>query len=581
MTSSTSSGDPTDDPTPPAVDVSDAGLRPLRKQIAALGGLSAVTAITDSLSLAGLAALLAGSIEKVQPELSGFDNLGRPWVVIALVAVTFGLSALNLALNSYYTASWEARRRVDLVRAFRSADFSTQTRHSGSSLSVAAEQIGTASTVIGSLSGLITAALRTVVYLGVAFAASPAISGVAVGVGGLLVVGLRGLTRRTRALHLRISRDRSDLGDQIGEMTSSSRELHLLNRWQQIAGNLERRIESVRHARFVSASFAAMVGPIYWSGTLVVGVILAAVVRGSNSELTDLTTSGLLLIRALGAAQSAQVQYQGYNDCRPYLDRTLDLLRTLRGAARSSGDDRAGDQPVIELADVSLTYGNDVIVEHLDLRISGTGGVALIGPSGSGKSTILQAMSGFIDPASGTITADGIPLALLPGDDLGHTIGLLPQDPRLFRATLRDNLTRPDTVVSDDELFEALDRVGLTATVAGFADGLDAEMGRGGEGLSGGEMQRLGLARLAINRPRVWLLDEPTSALDRTNSDRVAEIVTDAMREHLVVVVTHRPELLQHCDRVIFIEDGVVLDDGTLDELTSRHPFVASMTEGA
>ena len=124
---------------------------------------------------------------------------------------------------------------------------------------------------------------------------------------------------------------------------------------------------------------------------------------------------------------------------------------------------------------------------------------------------------------------------------------------------------------------EVLDRVGLTATVEGFADGLDTDMGRGGEGFSGGEVQRFGLARLEVNQPHVWLLDEPTSALDRENSARVASVITAAMRDHLVILVTHRPELLADCDRVIFMEHGRIVDDGKLDEVAARQTFVASM----
>jgi ABC-type bacteriocin/lantibiotic exporter with double-glycine peptidase domain len=80
-----------------------------------------------------------------------------------------------------------------------------------------------------------------------------------------------------------------------------------------------------------------------------------------------------------------------------------------------------------------------------------------------------------------------------------------------------------------------------------------------------------------VNQPDVWLLDEPTSALDKANSDLVADIITDAMKDHLVVVVTHRPDLLHHCGRVIYMEAGKVVDDGTLDEVAARQPFVAAM----
>jgi ABC-type transport system involved in cytochrome bd biosynthesis fused ATPase/permease subunit len=170
-----------------------------------------------------------------------------------------------------------------------------------------------------------------------------------------------------------------------------------------------------------------------------------------------------------------------------------------------------------------------------------------------------------------------VPLNIIPGPELGHVVGMLPQDPRLLHASLRSNIVRDGVDASDDDVFRALDAVRLTETVNGFGKGLDTAMGREGEGFSGGELQRLGLARLMVNQPDVWLLDEPTSALDRTNSDLAAKIITDAMQDHLVVVVTHRPDLLHHCGRVIYMEAGQVVDDGTLAEVAGLQPFVAAM----
>lgn len=146
---------------------------------------------------------------------------------------------------------------------------------------------------------------------------------------------------------------------------------------------------------------------------------------------------------------------------------------------------------------------------------------------------------------------------------------------------MRSNLLRPDVERSDDELWAVIRSVGLGPTIEGFDGGLDATVGRAAEGFSGGELQRLGLARLLINQPTTWLVDEPTSALDRENSARVLELLTASMADHLVVVVTHRPELLHHCRRVVFMDAGRVVDDGTLDEVAGRHPFVASMIAGS
>ncbi|MFM7068628.1 MAG: ATP-binding cassette domain-containing protein, partial [Actinomycetes bacterium] len=283
------------------------------------------------------------------------------------------------------------------------------------------------------------------------------------------------------------------------------------------------------------------------------------------------------LVRALTAAQTAQVNYQQYNDTRPYLDRVASVIMMFRSHRRSVGDDRPAQPIVLAVDGADLSHGNDVVVENLHLRITGPGGVALIGPSGSGKSTTTTALAGLLEPKAGVVTASGIPLSVIPSPELGHIVGMLPQDPRLLHASLRSNMVRDGVDVSDETVLAAIEAVGLTATVSGFSNGLDTPMGRDGEGFSGGEMQRLGLARLLVNQPDVWLLDEPTSALDRKNTEIATRIITDAMQRHLVVVVTHRPELLHHCGRVIYMEAGRIVDDGTLEDVAARQPFVASM----
>jgi ABC-type multidrug transport system fused ATPase/permease subunit len=255
----------------------------------------------------------------------------------------------------------------------------------------------------------------------------------------------------------------------------------------------------------------------------------------------------------------------------------LRVIAELRGARRRGDVHITDPQPLLSARDVQLSHGNDVVVRDLDLAMEGPGGVAIVGPSGSGKSTTLTALAGLSLPVSGSVDLDGMPMTGIDARDLGRTVGFLPQDPHLVRGSLRANVVRGDRDADLAALVSALDAGGLDQTVAGFHDGLDTPMGRAAEGFSGGELQRLGLARLLVNQPDVWLLDEPTSALDRANSERVVGLVAQAMDDHLVVVVTHRPEILRHCGRIVFMADGRVVDDGPLEDVIGRQPFVAAM----
>ena len=559
----------------------DLGLRPLRWSIVGVGIVATAAAFTDAASMGGLAVLLASGLTDVPDSAAGIANkFANPWVILSLIVVSFLLSAVVFVIREHITARWDADRRLDLIHDFRDADFATQTEYSGAKLGVVTEQITRASSGIAGLAGLINNSVRTVIYMAVAFLASWQVSTIAVVAGGGLVLALRMLSKRTRVMHRKISGQSIDIGGQIGEMAAANRELHLLNRWEEIVSYLREEIERLRDLRAKSSTLAGLVGPVYQAGTLMVALaigILAKYSGGGPDAIQKLATSALLLIRALTAAQTAQVNYQQYNDTRPYLDRVASVIMMLRRHRRATGDQVPAAPVELSAEHVDLSHGNDVIVRDLNLHLSGPGGVALIGPSGSGKSTTTAALAGLLEPRGGSIAASGVPLNIIPGPELGHVVGMLPQDPRLLHASLRSNIVRDGVDASDDDVFRALDAVRLTETVNGFGKGLDTAMGREGEGFSGGELQRLGLARLMVNQPDVWLLDEPTSALDKTNSDLAAKIITDAMQDHLVVVVTHRPDLLHHCGRVIYMEAGQVVDDGTLAEVAGRQPFVAAM----
>jgi ATP-binding cassette subfamily B protein IrtB len=555
----------------------DASLRRLTSPILISSVLSTVVAFTDAAALAGLAVRLTNGFTDTASAFGGVEMVSSLPVIAALVVVTLLLNLATTVLREKAATGWDADRRIDLVRAFRRADFPTQAAYSGAGLSAATDQIGKASNSIGAIVGLINSVVRTVIYIGIATLASWQVSAICILAGGTLMLGLRNLTRRTRRMHRDMSGRYIFVGEEIGEMAGSAREIHSLNRWDETEHFLSDEITTIQRLKYLSASLAGMVGPVYWAGTLAVGLAVAAWAGDSGTSTSGLAASGLLLIRSLNSAQGAQVMYQTYNDAHPYVGRVRTVIGELRRAERPGGAEELPPGQVLEVRDADLTYGRDVVVRGLDLQLQGPGGVALVGASGGGKSTTLLALSGMGKPASGTVAVNGVPLDLLSSRELGHVIGLLPQNPQLLRGSMRSNLVRPDVDRSDDELWDALVAVDLDSTVRGFHGHMDAAVGRAADGFSGGELQRLGLARLLINQPEIWLVDEPTSALDRENSGRVLELLTAAMSDHLVVVVTHRPELLHACKRVIFMENGRVVDDGTLAEVVARQPFVASM----
>jgi ABC-type multidrug transport system fused ATPase/permease subunit len=560
--------------------VGDGRLARLWLPIGSASALSALVGVTETLATAGLAAFLTSGIGDLGSSFGGPAWLIDPWVIASLTVLTFLLNLAILVVRERTSNDWEAQRRKDVVDAYAAADLATQRRYSGGQLSVASEQIGAASAAIGNVIGLANNVLRTISYVVGALVASWQVSVIAGVSGGVLVVGLRLVSLRTRVLVRHSAAEAVEIGDAIGDMASSARELQLLAGWENARRAVRARIDRVRSLRLRARSMAGLVGPVFAVGTGFVGLAVGVANRNlAGVDVPALAASGFLLVRALGAAQSSQTMYQQLHDTLPYVERSLELIGALRRQARPEGRTPAGRARALELVGVSLSHGNDEVVHDLTIRFDGVGGVAIVGPSGSGKSTTLQALGGLIEPTSGQVELDGVPLGDLARDYLGAELGLLPQDPQLLRSTLRENLVRSGVEVSDELLWAVIEDVGLLDTVRSFSAGLDTPMGRTGEGFSGGELQRLGLARLIVNQPSIWLLDEPTSALDRANSERVSKLIADALQEHLVVLVTHRPELLAACHRVVVIVDGRLVDDGPVDLVAARQPFLAAMLD--
>lgn len=561
--------------------LSRASLRALWRPVGVSAALSLATGFAESLSYAGLASYLAAGVLGESASILGVRWFSRPLTILVLTAVTFVCNIVNTFVRERAVAAWDLERRRDLLGAFQAADYPAQVGESGAALTVTMEQCGRASNVIGSLIALINGVIATLIMIGLAFATSWQVSVVAIVTGGTLMVGMRRLSRRTRVMARQTGAEAVVVGEYVGDTVASVRELHLLDRWGDVDRWLDQRLDRIYHLTVRNRFLAGMVGPIFSLGTIGVGLLVGFVAtRGDSPSASSLAASGILLIRSLSFAQSTQVSYQAFHDGLPFMDRVLGTIERLRSLARPRGDGWLGGAFVVDVSGVQTSYGNDTVLHDIDLSFSGPGGVAIVGPSGGGKSTLLLTLSGLVPPDTGTVSIGGSDIRDLERSAVGATVGYLAQDPRLVREPLRDNLARPDVEVDDEDLHRVLAQVGLDTTVAGFAAGLDTPMGRGGEGFSGGELQRLGLARLLVNRPPIWLLDEPTSALDRVNSDRVAALVAAAVETHLVVIVTHRPDLLAHCGHLVYVEDGRVVDQGDPAAVGGRHPFVRAMLDG-
>ena len=195
---------------------------------------------------------------------------------------------------------------------------------------------------------------------------------------------------------------------------------------------------------------------------------------------------------------------------------------------------------------------------------------ALLGGNGAGKSTLLRLLAGHIRPQDGLVTLDHVAMSQIDPDDLDCAIGWMPGEIRLFAGSLRDNLAPSERLYQDEKLMTALDFAGLGAVIRDHPKGLDMIINDGGTGLSAGQRQSVGWARLWLQDPRILLLDEPTSALDTTLETQLVERLKPWLANKMAVIATHRMTMLPLCQRTLVLHRGRLAMDGPRDSVL-RH----------
>lgn len=224
----------------------------------------------------------------------------------------------------------------------------------------------------------------------------------------------------------------------------------------------------------------------------------------------------------------------------------------------------------VELEGVRYGFGRGgEVLDGVDLVIPAGQRVAIVGASGSGKSTLADLLARQADPDEGRVLLDGRDLRSLAVTDIRRHVAIIEQDPFIFHATIADNARYACPTAGDTEVLEALRAAGLAELIASMPNGVRTLVGERGKQLSAGERQRLAIARAFLADPAVIVMDEATGALDARSESKVLEGHDDLLRGRTTIVITHRRELARRSDRVIVIEGGRVVEDGSPDQLAA------------
>jgi ATP-binding cassette subfamily B protein IrtB len=252
---------------------------------------------------------------------------------------------------------------------------------------------------------------------------------------------------------------------------------------------------------------------------------------------------------------------------------TLDGIRAVLSApimAAGTEKRRAHhDAPRVEFDDVAFNYGGagTPVLDGVSFVLDAGTTTAIVGPSGSGKSTILGLIAGLYEPTRGRVLVDGVDVASLDAEARRAASSVVFQHPYLFHGTIRENVSAGDPGADDEQFSRAVVLARVDELAGRLPAGVDTVVGEAGSALSGGERQRVSIARALLKPAPVLLVDEATSALDTENEAAVVDALTADPRPRTRVIVAHRLASIRHADRVLFLDAGNIVEDGTVDEL--------------
>ena len=508
----------------------------------------------------------------------------------------FGVAtALGLfSAGRFYTVSWLGERVTADIRnavyshVVRQSPEFFETTQTGEVLSRLTGDTTLVQTVVGSsLSMGLRNAVMGIGALGMLVVTNPYVMLQVLGILVLVVAPSVWFGRRVRKLS-RASQDR--VAD------SSAIAAEVLNAVPVVQSYTAEAREAARFDASTTAAFVTAVRRTKARAVLVAFIIIATsaallwgLFQGTQAVMRGDISAGHLgqtVVYVIILASSAAVLSEVYGDllrAAGATERLMELLDTTSSVQSPSNPvpaqiPRAGS--AIKFEAITFHYPSrptQPALRNFSLDVAPGETVAIVGPSGAGKSTVFQLLLRFYDPTTGQITLDGVPTADLSLHDLRSRIGLVPQDAVIFSTSALENIRYGKPGASDDEVKAAAKAAFADEFITALPEGYDTFLGERGVRLSGGQRQRIAIARAMLKNSPLLLLDEATSALDAESERMVQAALESAMKDRTTLVIAHRLATVQKASRILVLEHGQLVEQGTHAELVNRGGIYARL----
>jgi ATP-binding cassette, subfamily B, bacterial len=552
--------------------------------VALLAGCSVLSGFTEAATLA-LVAQLAVSVVGGPHKLSHSRTLSLLDIHASqghLILIAGGFAVLRLlfqiplsVLPARISASVMAHLRTELFDAFSRASWTVQSSSTEGKLQeVMTNQVQQAVLGVSGTTGLITSVLQFLVLMATALALNVL---AAVVVGAMTIVLftlLRPMRSRGGSYAQALSRAQVQYAGDIAESNRLAEEAHVFDAGASQRARLAQAIDRSRHWYFRAQVLQRLVSNVYQSliYLLLVGGIGALYLIG-GSHAGALGGVVLVLLRAGMAGQLIQGSYQTLVQAIPFVERAQETLAGYRDSAEQDGGVPLGSIDTVGFERVSFAYNPKTpVLTDVSFTVRSGESIGIVGPSGAGKSTLVQLLLRLRRPVDGRYLINGEPAESFARADWYRDVSYVPQEPRLLHATVAENIRFFREI--DDERVESAARLArIHDDIVGWPKGYQTIVGPRADAVSGGQQQRICLARALAADPDVLILDEPTSALDPQSEASISASL-EALRSNVTLfIVAHRMSTLEMCDRVMVIVDGRMAGFDSKAALQRDNPY--------
>lgn len=502
------------------------------------------------------------------------------WIALGIVVLRSVMEVVRAGFDARCLQAYELKARRRIVRAYVNADWPTQTERSpGEIMGALMAFQGTASASFASvltIGGQV--ASLAIMVVGSFIAGGLWVFAIMLGIGALAFAGRPILRRSHRAGH-QMKEAMRDYSIVFWEAGHTALETRLHSSQTAVIQRIDKPLESVVKAGADAVYSRNLLAAIYGSVVYAIaagGLALLAVAQPADAPAYGAVV--LLLYRGLGYGRSVQSTYQSLLNATPAVQdlarerERLELSRRPMGGAAIAG--HLGD---VVFDRVGFAYADGAnVLSDVSLRLREGEALGVVGPSGAGKSTLVQLLLRLRDPTVGSISAGDLDVREVSLDSWYTCVALVPQHPQLYTASVLENIRCFRPAIGDGEVIDALRQANVLDEMEQLPNGLDTIVGsRWGHELSGGQVQRLAIARALAGRPDLLVMDEPTSALDLPSEERVRKTLEDLKGNMTMLIVAHRLSTLRICDRVVVMGGGRIEAVGSRSDVQAESGFFA------